>query len=144
MKAAGPPMNSFHSRGCICLLIMQIRHGDFVWMDTCHCKKKRKKNKNLQSGNFRSEVKSFVSRTELCSFALKLRHQSPGTRSEACGHRQPFPLLIWVLEKRAVRGVRGGRPRRATPLGIVNNAEHNPQAAPFLLLAIFHYVWLLS
>lgn len=29
-----------------------------------------------------------------CPFALKLRHQSPGTRSEACGHRQPFPLLI--------------------------------------------------
>lgn len=44
-----------------------------------------------------SKMKSYTSSAELSPFALQLRDQSPGTRSEAYGLRQLLPLLISLL-----------------------------------------------
>lgn len=49
------------------------------------------------------KIKSCASSVEQGPFGPQLRDQSPGAGSEAYGRRQSLPLLIIVLQKRAVQ-----------------------------------------
>lgn len=66
-----------------------------VWLEDRH------RTSNMTMGN--CKIKSYASSSEQGPFGLQLRDQSPGAGSEAYGRRQPLPLLIILLQKRAVQ-----------------------------------------